>query len=83
MEKYRCDVCRTQTEAERWLRFSQLPPIFTIHLKRFSYTVAGHDKGLQQTKISFPMPAPSSIRFEDWCSRDCPDQKSVYGSSTF
>jgi ubiquitin C-terminal hydrolase len=35
--KYRCGNCNTMSDAERYLRFSSLPPVLTIHLKRFSY----------------------------------------------
>jgi len=80
-EKYRCDVCRTHTEAERWIQFSKIPPIFTIHLKRFSYnpnSISNPKLGNQQSKISSPVPAPSKIRFEQWCSQSCQHRNSLY-----
>jgi len=36
--KYKCGHCNQLSDAEKEIRFSSLPPVLTIHLKRFSYT---------------------------------------------
>ncbi len=50
--KYRCDKCASLVDAKRGLRLSQLPPILTLSLSRFTYSVEGREK---ITK-AFPFP---------------------------
>jgi hypothetical protein len=40
-DKYCCDVCNRHTEAEISVQFGALPPILTIHLKRFTALAGG------------------------------------------
>lgn len=36
-DKYDCPVCKSLQIAKKELRFSKLPPVLTIHLKRFKF----------------------------------------------
>ena len=40
-DKYYCEVCNRHTEAEISTQFGALPPILTIHLKRFTALAGG------------------------------------------
>jgi ubiquitin C-terminal hydrolase len=50
--QYRCDQCARLVDAKRGLRLSQLPPILTLSLSRFTYSLEGREK---ITK-AFPFP---------------------------
>ena len=68
--RYRCDVCRTLTEASRAVTLAALPPVLTIHLNR---TLAdGHGK------VRAPVQVPWTLRLGAWAAADCPRRHARY-----
>lgn len=39
--KYKCESCKELSEASKQMQFERLPPVLTLHLKRFSHTQFG------------------------------------------
>jgi ubiquitin carboxyl-terminal hydrolase 22/27/51 len=50
---YTCQKCQTQQDATKQLSIKQLPPVLTIHLKRFEHSRSNSTK--LETKVKFPM----------------------------
>ncbi|KDO17018.1 hypothetical protein SPRG_17549, partial [Saprolegnia parasitica CBS 223.65] len=46
-----CDVCGTKQDAIKRLSLVQLPPLLTLHLKRFAWS---HDTSKLTSRVSFP-----------------------------
>jgi len=52
-EEYTCQKCAKQRDAAKQLSIKRLPPVLSIHLKRFSHT---KDKSSKlETPVSFPL----------------------------
>eukprot|EP00300_Choanocystis_sp_HF-7_P040108 c6535_g1_i1.p2 GENE.c6535_g1_i1~~c6535_g1_i1.p2 ORF type:complete len:267 (+),score=36.44 c6535_g1_i1:3-803(+) len=71
--KYSCEACVAQTEAARTIRLARLPPVVTVHLNRFTFNDYGHS-----VKLNVLVPAPRSLRFQQWCTDDCPQRNTAY-----
>jgi len=62
--KYKCGNCNTMSDAQRELRFSSLPPVLTIHLKRFSY-----EKFRQ--KVTCHVDCPMDLNLDSFSTDQC------------
>jgi len=62
--KYKCGNCNTMSDAQRELRFSSLPPVLTIHLKRFSY-----EKFRQ--KVTCHVDCPMNLNLDSFSTNQC------------
>jgi len=62
--KYKCDNCNAMSDAVRDIRFSFLPSILTIHLKRFSY-----DKIRQ--KVTCHVDCPLDLNLDTFSTDQC------------
>ena len=72
--KYWCDCCGHLVEAERSILFSKLPPLFIIHLNRFSVK----DWGRTVAKVSGNVAVPLSLCLSSWTTQDCKDRNLSY-----
>jgi len=67
--KYKCEHCNTMTEANLDLKFSWLPQILMVHLKR---------TGSEGHKVSFPVECPKELKFNKYATQECPQRKVKY-----
>jgi len=70
--KYQCTRCNTMTDAQRHLKFSCLPPILMVHLKRTE-----NEQG-KSSKVSFPVECPKILKFGQYITDDCPQENMTY-----
>jgi hypothetical protein len=77
-DKYCCDVCNRHTEAEISVQFGALPPILTIHLKRFTALAGGGHSTGYVTKLNGNLATPMQLRLCRWCTSDCPNKNQTY-----
>ena len=52
--KYACSICNEKTEATKGCRFNSLPPILTLHLKRFDLDYETFQRKKINDRVSFP-----------------------------
>jgi len=74
--KYDCANCKAKRDAKREILFSVLPPILTVHLKRFCY-----DK--IRKKVSDPVACPMYLNLGQFSTEDCPKNNTTYGTEFF
>ncbi|XP_078690643.1 ubiquitin carboxyl-terminal hydrolase 1-like isoform X3 [Branchiostoma floridae x Branchiostoma belcheri] len=72
--KYKCEYCGSQSEAERKVFFAKLPRILTIHLKRFEYNLTGS----AMSKIHSPILTPSHLKLNRFCTEACTNKLYKY-----
>ncbi|XP_062508056.1 ubiquitin carboxyl-terminal hydrolase 1-like isoform X2 [Corticium candelabrum] len=77
-DKYYCGVCNRHSEAEISMCFDKLPPILTIHLKRFTALAGGGQSLGFVTKLSGNLATPMHLRLHQWCTRDCENKNQTY-----
>nr|CAB3267561.1 ubiquitin carboxyl-terminal hydrolase 46-like [Phallusia mammillata] len=65
--KYYCNACCRLTEGGQSVRFKQLPPVLTFHLKRFSTSLDTCNFKTTVSKITSCFKIPPKIDLKQWC----------------
>ncbi|XP_071796920.1 ubiquitin carboxyl-terminal hydrolase 1-like [Asterias amurensis] len=76
--KYFCEQCRHHAEAERSMLFGELPPVLTIHLKRFSAFAGFLSADSTVSKINDHLATPLSLCLSQWCAKQCKQLQCKY-----
>ncbi|XP_038064454.1 ubiquitin carboxyl-terminal hydrolase 1-like isoform X2 [Patiria miniata] len=69
--KYFCEHCHHHAEAERSMLFGELPPVLTIHLKRFSAFAGFLTADSTVSKVNDHLATPLSLCLSQWCAKQC------------
>ncbi|XP_022092569.1 ubiquitin carboxyl-terminal hydrolase 1-like [Acanthaster planci] len=69
--KYFCEHCHHHAEAERSMLFGELPPVLTIHLKRFSALSGFLTADSTVSKVNDHLATPLSLCLSQWCAKQC------------